>query len=227
MLVEEHEQNRKDFVQLEDKNRHLTEECGKLEGANQQLDKNLARQTTNLMEQLEQKMDELSDAHAHLAKVHESAILLAQHQQTLLAKIEEISDGKVTGEPPVPPPPPSPEAEVYKVEGGPRRLTRSKLVPVKIKIENPMEGAIRCPHPACQKEQLGMYVAAKRCNVIMCSNHARSFFFCYHCKKEIPNGYMSDCSCPKKSDVEARETAQKQRTQSARENPITVDSPEK
>ena len=191
---------------------------------------------------VQDQQHQLTRLHEHLARAHDTAISLLEKNQELLANNQEASFPNVTNqellannqEPsikPAPeqecPVPPSPEVTFLKETGDGRRFTRSRLLPVKIKIEKPMDGAIRCPHPDCVREQLGMYVQDRKCNVIMCTNHKSSYFFCYHCKKEIHDGIYSNCDCPKRNTKSDRQKAQELRNKRAEEEPIVVDTPEK
>jgi hypothetical protein len=113
--------------------------------------------------------------------------------------------------------------EVVRATANSRRFLRSSVQPVKVKMENPITGMIRCPHADCMKGSYGICASDKGCNVITCTEHTPYYYFCYHCKIEVPGGENSACECPKRNNKETRAQQVAKRTEKSRQNPIELD----
>ena len=90
------------------------------------------------------------------------------------------------------------QEDVQLVEEVSRRPSRSKVI--KIKNEDKPNGIIKCPHPECENG----IVSNRGCNMVTCRNHKPNYFyFCFHCKTELPNGIQ--CSdCPSRIDADSQ-----------------------
>jgi hypothetical protein len=64
----------------------------------------------------------------------------------------------------------------------------------------------------------------ERLHVITCTRHEGFYFFCYHCKIEVPGGENSACECPKRNNKETRLQQVEKRTEKSRQNPTEITS---
>jgi hypothetical protein len=122
--------------------------------------------------------------------------------------------------------PTSLDDDIVEIVGAPtnaRRVLRSSVQPVKVKMENPVAGMIRCPHADCVKDNYGVCASEKGCNTITCIRHKPFYYFCYHCKIEVPGGENSACECPKRNNKETRAQQVEKRTEKSRQNPTELD----
>ena len=98
-------------------------------------------------------------------------------------------------------------------------LTRRARIP-RIKVENPLDGLINCP--LCHE---GLPpVATRGCSVVTCRSlaHNSSFhYFCYHCRKECPDGNMC-AACPSRNTAETRLKVLQDKNKRNRQAPIDL-----
>ena len=74
--------------------------------------------------------------------------------------------------------------------------------------EDYINGIITCPIPKCRN----MIISSERgCKVQVCMQSTRHpnngwYYFCYHCKRELPGGEPSECpkGCPNRNSITDR-----------------------
>ena len=87
------------------------------------------------------------------------------------------------------------------------RNTRGTVRPIIVEVEDLEKGEIRCPHPDCMRNKIGVLVADHGYKKVTSTNHKPHFFyFCIHCKTE-----NAECDCVDSCAVVFRLSQRKKR----------------
>jgi hypothetical protein len=107
-------------------------------------------------------------------------------------------------------------------EGKLRRSKRNAAGTTTIKMEDFINGKIKCPDASCGKDIfVPTYKPHPGCSIITCTKHFPYLYFCYHCKTKCYQG-TSHCGCRKGVNKEVCLEMQKKRIEGAARNPIVL-----